>query len=108
MQRRQTERRLGQFSILSALEPVQKTCCSFVRLYEVMSTLPPPDAELSQVLLQESGKRQWELSRTGYLNWAVVQLLDKTKVGRGVTGEEEVERVKAALSATEEGKGWEM
>jgi kinetochore protein Mis12/MTW1 len=107
VQRHRTEHRLAQFSILSALEPLKTTCGSFMRLYEIMSTLPPPDPELSQVLLlQASGKRQWEPSRTGYLNWAVMQLLEKTKAARGAADDktgtiDDPDTLKAALEATE-------
>lgn len=52
-------------------------------LYASMTTLPPIDptdiASLTQLKLTEPGKREWETSKTGYLNWAVGQLLAKTR-----------------------------
>jgi kinetochore protein Mis12/MTW1 len=31
------------------------------------------------ITLVESGKRKWETSQTGYMNWAVEQLVERTK-----------------------------
>jgi len=48
-----------------------------------MSALPSLDpaaiASLTQFRLADPGKREWETSRTGYLNWAVGQLLERAR-----------------------------
>jgi kinetochore protein Mis12/MTW1 len=54
---------------------------TFANMYETVSslgTLDPSTTEmLSQFQMTEPGKRQWETSETGYLKWAVRQLLAK-------------------------------
>ena len=47
-------------------------------MYAEVSALPPADPpDLSVVT--EPGKRPWETSKTGYLNWAVGQLMERAK-----------------------------
>ena len=48
-------------------------------MYQIVSSLPPLDPSFSSVDLTEPGKRQWESSKSGYLNWAVGRLLVKGK-----------------------------
>jgi kinetochore protein Mis12/MTW1 len=58
----------------------------FARFFRAVSSLPPSDPELSQLLLHDPGKRQWEISRTGYLNWAAAQLMNRVRVRSGASG----------------------
>ena len=51
-----------------------------------MSTLPPHDPASFQLPLPDPGKRQWETSKTGYLNWAADQLLARGQGGGGEKG----------------------
>lgn len=46
-------------------------------MYKTLSSLPPLEPSFSSVDLMEPGKRQWEPSKSGYLNWAVGRLLAK-------------------------------
>ena len=46
-------------------------------MYKTLSSLPPLEPSLGSVDLTEPGKRQWEPSKSGYLNWAVGRLLAK-------------------------------
>jgi kinetochore protein Mis12/MTW1 len=52
-------------------------------MYASVSSLPPLEpaviASLTQFQLTDPGKRQWETSKSGYLNWAVGQLLSKAR-----------------------------
>lgn len=62
-------------------------------MHEAMLTLPPLDPlSLPQVPV-EPGKRPWETSKTGYVNWAVGQLVEKSReeiTGTGaVAGEQQ-------------------
>jgi len=54
-------------------------------MYKSVSALPAHDPASFQLPLPDPGKRPWETSKTGYLNWAVGQLLVKT---RDTTGRE--------------------
>jgi kinetochore protein Mis12/MTW1 len=46
-------------------------------MYQNLSSLPPLEPSFGSVDLTEPGKRQWEPSKSGYLNWAVGRLLVK-------------------------------
>jgi kinetochore protein Mis12/MTW1 len=48
-------------------------------MYQTLSSLPPLEPSFSSVDLTEPGKRQWEPSKSGYLNWAVGRLLAKSE-----------------------------
>jgi kinetochore protein Mis12/MTW1 len=48
-------------------------------MHESASSLSPPDSSSLPVTLVDPGKRQWETSKTGYVNWAVTQLVESTK-----------------------------
>jgi kinetochore protein Mis12/MTW1 len=78
-------------------------------MYKSLSSLPPLDPSFGSVDLTESGKRQWEPSKSGYLNWAVGRLLVKggemdkvenltLEIGRG-------EDLRRALDAVDVAKG---
>lgn len=54
-------------------------------MYKTVSSLPPLEPSFGLVDLTESGKRQWETSKSGYVNWAVGRMLEKSDAeGRGV------------------------
>ena len=48
-------------------------------MYAAVSSLPPVDASAPAVVPEQPGKRLWETSKTGYLNWAVAQLMERAK-----------------------------
>ena len=57
--------------------------------YETISSLPPYDPSTASQLaapLAEPGKRPWETSKTGYMNWAVLQLVSRAKAGGQALG----------------------
>lgn len=62
---------------------------------------------LTQLHLTEPGKRQWETSKSGYLNWAVEQLLLKAKEQNKTGGQdgraeaEKANQLRAAYEAME-------
>ncbi|KAI0824932.1 Mis12-domain-containing protein [Trametes gibbosa] len=75
---------LERLSFLSA--PQMQTLLSlpieFHSMFDAVSSLPPVDP--SSVVLEPGvapgpGKRPWETSKTGYLNWAVEQLMQRAK-----------------------------
>ena len=46
---------------------------------ESLPELDPSSAALDAGVLPEPGKRPWETTKTGYLNWAVEQLMQRAK-----------------------------
>ncbi|TBU28316.1 Mis12 protein-domain-containing protein [Dichomitus squalens] len=48
-------------------------------MYAAVSSLPPVDASAPTPVPDQPGKRPWETSKTGYLNWAVAQLMERAK-----------------------------
>lgn len=89
----------------------------FMAMYNAVASLPPHDpsaADQVGIPPSEPGKRPWETSKTGYLNWAIEQLLSKAKergqdegssavgvVANTAFGVAQPEDVKAALQAFE-------
>lgn len=54
----------------------------FMAMYNTLSSLPPHDSSTADQLappISEPGKRPWETSKTGYLNWAIEQLISRAK-----------------------------
>ncbi|KAI8971300.1 Mis12 protein-domain-containing protein [Trametes punicea] len=54
----------------------------FRSMFDAVSSLPaldPSAAALEPGAVPEPGKRPWETSKTGYLNWAVEQLMQRAK-----------------------------
>ena len=49
----------------------------YLATYKTLSSLPPLEPSFGPVDLTEPGKRQWQPSKSGYLNWAVGWLLVK-------------------------------
>lgn len=70
-------------------------------MYGSVSTLPPLDpatiASLTQIQLTDPGKRQWETNKTGYVNWAISQLLAKAKEDGGIAGASSVDVQRAKV-----------
>ncbi|KAJ6486160.1 Mis12 protein-domain-containing protein [Mycena vitilis] len=60
---------------------------ALMEMQKSVSTLPELESAtisaLTQFRLTEAGKRQWEQGKTGYINWAVSQLLVKAKEDGG-------------------------
>lgn len=58
-------------------------------LYARVSALPPVDpANADASGLLEPGKRQWEVGKAGYLNWASAQLIRHAQLPGGASAEE--------------------
>lgn len=83
-QRKRAEERLDQLSLLQSpsLDVLKALPKKAETMFNSVAALPPLDpaivASINQIALSDPGKRQWETSKTGYLKWAVGQLLDKT------------------------------
>ncbi|KAJ3506945.1 hypothetical protein NLJ89_g6577 [Agrocybe chaxingu] len=80
-QLKQAQTRLSYLSSLSGpdgstLETLHELPPRFVEMYNTLSSLPPLDTPAS-VETTEAGKRPWETSKTGYMNWALGRLLTK-------------------------------
>jgi kinetochore protein Mis12/MTW1 len=90
--RRRAEKRLERLSLLKSpiMDVLGAIPPKLIALRGSVSALRPPDASvvaaLTQFQLADPGKRQWETSKTGYLNWAVGQLLAKARED-GIAGE---------------------
>ncbi|OBZ77804.1 Centromere protein mis12 [Grifola frondosa] len=82
-----------QFLRAPQLQTLLELPDEFHTMYTAVSSLPPLDPTSTvpeQITLSEPGKRLWETSRTGYLNWAVEQLMLRAKSqakGAGAFGE---------------------
>ncbi|PBL00956.1 Mis12-domain-containing protein [Armillaria gallica] len=86
---RRSAKRLERLSFLDtpALDVSAALPRKLMAMHSAVSNLPPMDPETIAALAQfqetDSGKRQWETSKTGYLNWAVGQLLSRSKAREG-------------------------
>ncbi|KAF9057008.1 Mis12 protein-domain-containing protein [Panaeolus papilionaceus] len=113
--------RLSSLSALSTPLPILSTLPDSLKaMHEHLSTLPPT-SELSllspsstsgsSLTQQQQGKRQWETSKAGYMNWALRQLMvrndgeEREMVGGG-TGTAAVDRL--VRSAEEMGSAGDM
>lgn len=61
------------------IDTLQAIPPQFLNLHSSMVSLPLPDPSLLAVAQAQAGKRPWETSKAGYLNWATERLLVKTK-----------------------------
>ncbi|KAF9270579.1 Mis12-domain-containing protein [Marasmius fiardii PR-910] len=83
--RLQAEKRLDKLSIIDSerLDILAKLPQQLMAMNGAVTNLPVLDpatiAALTQFPLSEPGKREWETSKTGYLNWAVSQLLERSR-----------------------------
>ena len=92
IQQKLAESRLLRVEFLTSptLDVVSSIPDQLSDLHASMAELPVLDpaaiAELTQFQLTDPGKRQWETSKTGYLNWAVDQLLARVRRQEGAGG----------------------
>lgn len=76
--------RLERLSFLRApqMQALLDLPSEFETMFDAVASLPPldpSDAGLDPGAGPEPGKRPWETSKTGYLNWAVEQLMQRAK-----------------------------
>ena len=88
-------------SYCSTLEGQAQLPLKFVEMYQTLSSLPLLELSPS-VDPTEAGKRQWETNKTGYMNWALGQLMVKGMVAQ-VDGLPAVDKLDVAV--TEVGPG---
>ncbi|GBE89277.1 Centromere protein [Sparassis crispa] len=85
-----SQKRLERLSFLRApqLQALLSLSDEFHAMYTSVAGLPSLDPSLTaaEQAIAEPGKRPWETSKTGYLNWAVEQLMARAK--RSVKGGE--------------------
>jgi kinetochore protein Mis12/MTW1 len=94
LRRTNAERRLAtltSFLHTPHLQTLLSLPNDFLAMYDTVTSLPPssgPEAASEQQelnagmalqMMQEPGKRMWETSKTGYVNWAVGQLVARTR-----------------------------
>jgi len=87
------------------LNTLQELPTKFLEMYRTLSSLPPPETLPAAVDLSEPGKRQWETSKIGYMNWVLGRLLVKGEESKGV-GHGAVDKMD--LTASEIGTGEEL
>ena len=85
---KQAQARLDRLSFVQPdqLRTLHDLGKDFSALYAGASTLPPLDPSTNaDVLLPrlEPGKREWETSKAGYLNWATSRLIQRTQRAPG-------------------------
>ncbi|KAI0634690.1 Mis12-domain-containing protein [Trametes polyzona] len=76
--------RLDRLAFLRApqMQALLSLSDEFQSMFDAVASLPPLDpssAVLEPGAAPEPGKRPWETSKTGYLNWAVEQLMQRAK-----------------------------
>jgi kinetochore protein Mis12/MTW1 len=90
---RRSEQQLSQLSFLQApqLRELGQIPAQFESMFSAVSSLPTltPEstATLTQLPLADPGKRPWETSKMGYLDWATKQLVAKVKQQNGRAGD---------------------
>lgn len=94
-QRSRSEKRLERLHLIDPekLKTLAAIPSSLNAMYDAVSSLPPIDPALVAILPSEPGKRDWETSKAGYLNWAKAQLLSRAKVDEGVQGSSAVDEM---------------
>ncbi|KAF5375180.1 hypothetical protein D9758_000030 [Tetrapyrgos nigripes] len=86
-QRIRAEKRRERLSVLDTprMDVLARLPSQLLSMHEAVVELPPLDpvavAALIQIPMTEPGKRQWETSKAGYLNWVVNQLLQRANKG---------------------------
>lgn len=103
MQRTHSQRRLERLAFLKSpqVQTLLQLPKEFLATYDVVSSLPPYDPSAASQLalpLVEPGKRPWETNKTGYMNWAVLQLVSRAKGGGQAAGGSAVSTVAEATS----------
>ena len=94
-------RLLRMQSYCSTLEEQGQLPLKYVEMYQTLSSLPLLELSPS-INTTEAGKRQWETNKTGYMNWALGQLMVKGMVAQ-VDGLPAVDKLDATV--TEVGTG---
>ena len=80
MSRRHANQAQTRFDRLSFIQPdllrsLHSLAADMDALQSGVSTLPPIDPTNADMPGLEPGKRQWEVGKTGFLNWARAQLI---------------------------------
>lgn len=102
---RRSEKKLSELSFLQdpLLHELGQIPDRFESMFTTVSSLPPltPEttAALTQLPLPDPGKRPWELSRTGYIDWAAKQLLTKVRQRSPGVGNSAIESTTALFDA---------
>lgn len=69
------------------MDAAKSAPAGLMAMYDSVSTLPELEtatlSAMSQLRHTEAGKRQWEMGKTGYINWVISQLLVKAKEDGG-------------------------
>lgn len=93
VQRREAERTLQSLSFIltpTTLQSLQTLPNLLPKMHEALTKLPPLDDATLKFLAScagnHPGQRPWETSKTGYLNWAVAQLMNRAKEKELVKG----------------------
>ncbi|KAI6038446.1 Mis12-domain-containing protein [Pisolithus marmoratus] len=100
---RRSEKKLSELSFLGdpLLHELGQIPDRFESMFTAASSLPPltPEATaaLTQLPLPDPGKRPWELSKAGYIDWATKQLLTKVKHRSPDVGNSAIESTTALL-----------
>ncbi|EAU90766.1 hypothetical protein CC1G_04035 [Coprinopsis cinerea okayama7 len=97
--KRRAEKRFSEIAALLGSESLANLSIlpeSLNHLYHTVASLPPPDASMpyaegpssqdgASSLAFGSGKRQWEIGTTGYVNWAVNRIVSgrRQSIGAG-------------------------
>ncbi|KAI0312380.1 Mis12 protein-domain-containing protein, partial [Amylostereum chailletii] len=81
LQAAHARRRLERLSFLQTAggDTLVSLPAGVVSLYNTASSLPPLDVSQAETPLPDPGKRQWETGKAGYVNWAISQLITKSK-----------------------------
>jgi kinetochore protein Mis12/MTW1 len=88
---KQAQTRLDRLSFIQPerLHALQDLATDVDTLYADVSALPPVDpTNATMPGLLEPGKRQWEVGKAGYLNWASAQLTRHAQLPDGASAEE--------------------
>ena len=96
---KQAQTRLDRLSFVQPdqLRALQAVAADFEQFYVGASSLPPVDPANADMPGLEPGKRQWEVGKAGYLNWASAQLIQPAP-GESVLGGASAEEAIAATS----------
>jgi kinetochore protein Mis12/MTW1 len=103
------ETRLAQLSALAspdgtALDTLHALPPKLLAMYTTLAALPALDVPPA-VDLAEPGKRQWETSRSGYMNWALGRLLVRSELQQGAgVGHGAVDKIDRAAAAVGSGE----
>lgn len=82
---KQAQTRLDRLSFVQPdmLRSLHSLAADMDALQSGVSTLPPIDPTNADMPGLEPGKRQWEIGKTGFLNWARAQLIQHAQRAPG-------------------------